>query len=458
MRELLAAFVACVVCSATAHAEVIVIASPTPHEWTAARTVSGDGKVVGGSTSSGESFRWTRETGWQSIFSENWFGEGVTVGSPDGSIFWGDETGRPFRWTEAEGVTLLSNPGEPPPMEGAGFSRPTGASADGRIVVGNWWLWQEGVGFFGFGDLRGMGSIDAVGISRDGRVAAGSSARCCGFPNEAWIWTPEDGIRRLGRVPGSVGSTNVRAISGDGRTIVGDFDLPDSGHATPFRWTEQEGFIPLSDPRGTLYRGWGYVTAVSADGRFIVGYGNTYNSSGDGWIWTAESGIRLLRDLLPELGHLNSIGLVAPFWELIWPESVSDDGRVIVGRATPELGFQEAFVLILPALAGACYDGLDNDADGLIDFPADPGCKNWSSSQETPACQDGTDDDADGAIDFDGGAAANHGVAFGPADPDCHNPYQTTEGTLPACGLGAEVPLVLAPLLLLATRRSRRHN
>jgi hypothetical protein len=103
--------------------------------------------------------------------------------------------------------------------------------------------------------------------------------------------------------------------------------------------------------------------------------------------------------------------------------------------------------------AAACDDGKDNDGDGLIDYPADPGCFDATPySTESPACQNGLDDDGDGGIDFDGGAAANHGVALGPPDPQCTRAVRNFETPNP-CGLGAE----LAPLLpLLAWLRRRR--
>lgn len=54
-------------------------------------------------------------------------------------------------------------------------------------------------------------------------------------------------------------------------------------------------------------------------------------------------------------------------------------------------------------LAGlkACNDEDDNDGDGLIDFPADPGCASGIDNNETNgACANGVDDDGDGAIDY----------------------------------------------------------
>ena len=52
------------------------------------------------------------------------------------------------------------------------------------------------------------------------------------------------------------------------------------------------------------------------------------------------------------------------------------------------------------AIAGvpACRDGLDDDGDGFIDFPADPGCDHPDDRQERSTCQPdtGTPGDADG--------------------------------------------------------------
>ncbi len=81
-----------------------------------------------------------------------------------------------------------------------------------------------------------------------------------------------------------------------------------------------------------------------------------------------------------------------------------------------------------------CSDGQDNDGDGLIDFPNDPGCiasnaddedDDCPSGPHCPQCGNGIDDDLNGKIDY-------------PADPSCssaaddqeylHNPV--------ACGAG----------------------
>ncbi len=68
-----------------------------------------------------------------------------------------------------------------------------------------------------------------------------------------------------------------------------------------------------------------------------------------------------------------------------------------------------------------CSDGIDNNNDGKIDFPNDPGCASLADDAETtvcpgalcPVCSDGLDNDNDGDIDFplDTGCAAAGGTS-----------------------------------------------
>ncbi len=47
-----------------------------------------------------------------------------------------------------------------------------------------------------------------------------------------------------------------------------------------------------------------------------------------------------------------------------------------------------------------CSDGIDNDADGLVDYPNDPGCMDSGRDDESPQCDDGLDNDKDGFVDL----------------------------------------------------------
>jgi len=103
-----------------------------------------------------------------------------------------------------------------------------------------------------------------------------------------------------------------------------------------------------------------------------------------------------------------------------------------------------------PALP--CDDGIDNDADALTDFVSgsglsDPGCADGSSPAEDPECDDGVDNDGDGAVDWDGNFDEF------PADPECSGlGSHTSEMPEPRLIVG----LVSGILLLSMLRRFRR--
>jgi hypothetical protein len=94
-----------------------------------------------------------------------------------------------------------------------------------------------------------------------------------------------------------------------------------------------------------------------------------------------------------------------------------------------------------------CGDGLDNDGDGLVDFPADPGCASplWI---EAPQCDDGLDNDGDGRVDWDGGPGDE-------PDADCSgSSWRDREAARKArCGVGFELSVLL--LLVAGVRRVR---
>ncbi len=82
-----------------------------------------------------------------------------------------------------------------------------------------------------------------------------------------------------------------------------------------------------------------------------------------------------------------------------------------------------------------CNNGLDEDRDGLADFPSDPGCASATDTSEregTLVCDNGVDDDGDGLIDF-------------PGDPGCASGSDTWErGATYQCDNGIDDDLDLA--------------
>jgi uncharacterized protein YkwD len=86
-----------------------------------------------------------------------------------------------------------------------------------------------------------------------------------------------------------------------------------------------------------------------------------------------------------------------------------------------------------PPPSYACSNGADDDGDGKVDYPADPGCTSSTDNDEynapTPppppppsyACSNGADDDGDGKVDY-------------PADPGCTGPTDSNEYNAPPPG------------------------
>ncbi|MGQ0698774.1 MAG: OmpA family protein [Panacagrimonas sp.] len=89
------------------------------------------------------------------------------------------------------------------------------------------------------------------------------------------------------------------------------------------------------------------------------------------------------------------------------------------------------------APAAICADTLDNDGDGLIDFPGDPGCSAADDTDETdpPQCSDGKDNDGDGLIDFPGDKGCTGADDNDEVDP-CKTPAPGERISLKGCGLG----------------------
>jgi hypothetical protein len=91
-----------------------------------------------------------------------------------------------------------------------------------------------------------------------------------------------------------------------------------------------------------------------------------------------------------------------------------------------------------------CRDGIDNDGDGFTDAWDDPGCGMTIWPTEAPECDDGIDNDGDGLIDD--------------LDPACDGRWKLVEGYgNGGCGLlGIEPVALIAGLMLARARRRRR--
>jgi probable HAF family extracellular repeat protein len=212
-------------------------------------------------------------------------------------------------------------------FSGLGFCRPSGVSADGRVVVGRTCdphglvsdaiRWTADGGPVPLPPLPGAKRGDATAASGDGNVVVGISD-----DNRAFRWTPSSGTLDLG-------SGRIHDVSTDGSVMVGTV----SGEA--FRWTasgDMGGLGFLAPPPGQVSEAFG----VSPDGSVVVGRSTAglLLDYGEAFRWTADDG-------MIGLGHL-------PGGNSSQAVDASADGSVIVGTALhidPAAGplFREAF-------------------------------------------------------------------------------------------------------------------
>ncbi len=163
---------------------------------------------------------------------------------------------------------------------------------------------------------------EATAISRDGTVVVGTYS--WGGQTRAVRWTEEEG-------PQDIGQFSPRAVSDDGNTIVGDRDSAPWGAV---RWTSTTGTTTLSGGDGAI------ATAVSADGTTAAGY--VVQGQGFSCLWTANDTLLRLDEILAQQG-LNLTG-----WTLNGGASaISSDGKVVVGNGRYANQVDSAWVIWL---------------------------------------------------------------------------------------------------------------
>lgn len=308
-------------------------ALPGESFYSEASGVSADGSVVVGvsySASGTQAFRWTRTDGMVGL---GYLAGGGTASraygvSVDGSVVvgWSDSSSgkQAFRWTQSTGMRSL---GVLPP---GNFSEAYGVSADGSVVVGvNYsasrsyveaFRWQDGV-------MTGLGyETYARGVSADGSVVVGT-----GGLDEAVRW--EGGVMTGLRALPHDTISHALDVSADGSIVVG---VSGTGHA--FRWTQATGMVGLGFLPGYSSSG---ASGVSADGSVVVGY-SASASGKQAFIWDQPHGMRSLVDVL-----IDDYGLGSELtgWSLRGATAISPDGRHIVGWGFNPSGNQEAWLV-----------------------------------------------------------------------------------------------------------------
>lgn len=234
---------------------------------------------------------------------------GVTALSADGRVSTGvygnGANYDPFLWSESSGRYNLW------PVDPASrFSYPNALSSDGAVLAGTSGD-QRAFRWNGPGTYQRLGTLPTHdftagnGISGDGSIVVGRAWSNLSSRGEAWRWTQDGGMQRLGFAFPGQNYSEANAISRDGNVIVG---MSQGANSTPFAWTAATGMrvLPLL-PGATS----GNAFGTNHDGSIIAGL-----SGGIGVLWTGST-VQALT---------NPVG-----WTGNGATDVSDDGSVVIG-------------------------------------------------------------------------------------------------------------------------------
>jgi probable HAF family extracellular repeat protein len=336
-------------------------------DWSTAYGVSANGSVVVGRARNAagqwRAFRWTEARGMQDLGTLGGDQSWALGVSADGSVVvgWAENAAgheRAFRWTEARGMQDLGT------LPGGDGSAATGVSADGSVVVGSaqnaagqWraFRWTAARGMQDLGTLPGGCCSSAWGVSADGSVVVGVAANAAG-QWRAFRWTAARGMRGLGTLGGDY--SWATGVSADGSVMVGWADNA-AGRSRAFRWTAAGGMQDL----GTLGGSESEATGVSADGSVVVGRARNAAGQRRAFRWTAAGG---MEDLNITYAHLLTNGSV-----LEVASAISPDGRYIVGWGyNAATGREEAFLLDTQGTGGEERSGAARVRLRLLPQPA----------------------------------------------------------------------------------------
>lgn len=322
--------------------------------------VSADGGVVVGRAFGAHirAFRWTPVGGIAPL--NNLAGRPISVAwsvSADGGVIAGEsETTsghvEACRWDSSGQIQLLGG------LPGLQVSGASAISADGATIVGSSYsgpqeatLWTAG-GALGIGDLPGGTlSSHANGANADGSVVVGMGRSANGV--EAFRWTSA-GMQGLGDLPDGNFYSTAQAVSADGEVVVGWGNGPPGLQTRAFRWTAADGMQSLGVLPGAASS---IAFGVSGDGAVIVGESPALGPDPRAMLWTADAGMIDLRERLIELSATGLDG-----WTLLRATAITADGRRIVGYGLNPSGHREAFLAVLPA--AGCPG--DVDGDGVV--------------------------------------------------------------------------------------------
>ncbi len=309
-----------------------------------------DKGVVSMHNTGGSIFMWTSNTGIVQIgsISNGYPAAGKTVVSNDGMKVASSVTNTNTGFNEISTYDVSSSTwtnigGLVPTGWDGSVSSTWGMSPDGSIIVGLGWLtaanahaikWDAANGVVDLGSMVSGRSSRANAVSADGSVVVGWQDEPTGTRSGAkWV----DGVESFITDSNGDNVGEAGAVSADGSTIIG------SANPNPYVWKAGTGITYITHPNASFFFKGG-ATGVSGDGTKVIGFYRAFGAppmSGEGFIWTEESGRVNLNDYAASLGiDTNGVTMGLPL-------AISQDGKKIAGTGMNASNQMVAFYLDL---------------------------------------------------------------------------------------------------------------
>lgn len=364
----------------------------------AASGLSSDGTtVIGGDGTSGIGvFRWTRETGNQSLGTPPVSARGYAQGvSGDGSavVGYGAVATRGFLWTVDGGWHELA------PLPGESKSNVYCVSDNGQVAAGSSappGINRRAVKWQADGIMTDLGGNTqnsvSYGVNKDGSVIVGFSEPY------AFRWTSQTGFQNL-PIPVGWATASADDVCGDGSKVIGGASNADYSDSRGFLWTQSGGtrLLPRVQPGASLQES---ATRMSADGTLIGGIFQTNEVGYRAAVWHPAFGG------MPLGSYLSRLGVDLDGWELGFLAGISADGTSIAGsgwhNGNPRVWLLTGFFPANLCPSDLNHDWIVEDAD-FVQFVAgyeildcdDPSMTLWCPADLD---HDGFVDDADFVI------------------------------------------------------------
>ena len=306
-----------------------IVADPILSPWSNF-ALSGNGEVIAANYG-GEIYRWTASTGFQDLGPGDPFSSSVGISRDGSAIISGyigsDGYSRPAIW-KSTGLTDLGHPWNGSPSVGNSWGSSYSLNANGKMAVGIAWnhhgaegfAWSEATGNVSLGHPAGNHSSRASAISANSATIVGFWEDVTGPRRPVrWVAGKHDlflGYKTLGE---------ATAVTSNGKGIVGQY-YNSQNNGIAFLYSDSNGFKSL----GTILHG-PYEQSVAnsiADNGTVVGWsGDPWTHGIDAFLWTPAGGMVRLEKMLRQSGAKIPAGTT-----LYTADSISADGTTLAGQ------------------------------------------------------------------------------------------------------------------------------